>query len=205
MIQCDQCKEWYHLRCLRMIAKTADETASYTCRTCKDSKKKPESLVENIGKMNVMSVSFLRLQSEKIALFYLLKNGLHVCKPYIKISSDECKTWSDSRLMITATGYFVMNNDRVIQLENGRLIAPVSFHRPIYSKRRHRRSRDCAKTEINPSQLNRQRRVITTRSWITHPPTTNIHYPPRKHHSRPRNNWHTTRKCLQQCPRNIQR
>src|SRR5437764_8525847 len=40
MIQCDQCKEWYHLRCLRMIAKTADETASYVCRTCKESSKK---------------------------------------------------------------------------------------------------------------------------------------------------------------------
>lgn len=47
MIQCDQCKEWYHLRCLRMIAKTADETASYTCRTCKDSSKVKNGPEEN--------------------------------------------------------------------------------------------------------------------------------------------------------------
>ena len=92
----------------------------------------PKTLVENIGGYNVMSVSFLRLKSGEIALFYLVKNGLHDCKPYIQLSSDEGKTWSQSRLMVTPVGYFVMNNDRVIQLKNGRLVAPVAFHRPIY-------------------------------------------------------------------------
>ena len=94
---------------------------------------KPRVMVEKWGKMNVMSVSLLRLQSGKIALFYLVKNGLHDCKPYVQISSDEAGSWSEPRLIVTPVGYFVLNNDRVVQLTNGRLIVPVAFHRPIYS------------------------------------------------------------------------
>ena len=94
--------------------------------------KTPQLLVENRGGFNVMSVSLLRLKSGKIALFYLVKNGLHDCKPYVQLSSDETASWSEPRLMVTPVGYFVMNNDRVIQLNNGRLVAPASFHRPIW-------------------------------------------------------------------------
>ena len=94
----------------------------------------PTVLVENSGEQNVMSVSLLRLKSGKIALFYLIKNSLHDLKPYMHVSSDEAKTWSEPFSIITAPGYFVMNNDRVIQLKSGRLIAPVAFHRPIYHK-----------------------------------------------------------------------
>jgi len=92
----------------------------------------PVVLVENIGEQNVMSVSLLRLQSGRIALFYLIKNSLHDLKPVVQFSGDEAKTWTEAVPIITAYGYFVMNNDRVIQLESGRLIAPVAFHRPIY-------------------------------------------------------------------------
>ena len=89
-------------------------------------------LVENTGEQNVMSASLLRLKSGNIALFYLIKNSLHDLKPYMHVSTDETETWSEPYSMITAPGYFVMNNDRVIQLKEGRLIAPVAFHRPIY-------------------------------------------------------------------------
>ena len=92
----------------------------------------PITIVENIGGFNVMSVSFLRLQSGKIALFYLIKNNLHDLKPVVQLSADEGVSWTEPVIIIDAVGYFVMNNDRVIQLQNGRLIAPVAFHRPIY-------------------------------------------------------------------------
>ena len=42
---------------------------------------------------------------------------------------DGAQPWSAPRLMVPAPGYFVLNNDRVIQLSSGRLIAPVAFHR----------------------------------------------------------------------------
>ena len=83
----------------------------------------------NESGLNVMSVSLLRLINGDIALFYLRKNSLTDCRPILRISKDEGKTWSEEVLCINdRIGYFVLNNDRVIQLKNGRLIAPVSQH-----------------------------------------------------------------------------
>lgn len=91
--------------------------------------KAPQIIVDNAGGENVMSVSLLRLKSGRIALFYLLKNNWLDCRPYVRFSDDETKTWSEPALMLAAPGYFVMNNDRVIQLTTGRLVAPLAFHR----------------------------------------------------------------------------
>ena len=88
-----------------------------------------ELIVANEGEQNVMSVSFLRLQNGDLALIYAQKNSLTDCVPHIRISKDEAKTWSNPRPIITdQKGYFVINNDRVIQLESGRILAPVSLH-----------------------------------------------------------------------------
>ena len=89
----------------------------------------PRKIIENEGGANVMSVSLLRLQSGRIALFYLLKNTWLDCRPYVCFSDDEAQTWSTPVRMLEAPGYFVMNNDRVIQLSRGRLIAPLASHR----------------------------------------------------------------------------
>lgn len=91
--------------------------------------KEDEVIVEREGDMNVMSVSLLRLKNGKIALFYLKKNSETDCIPLMRISSDEAKTWSDPVACITdKKGYFVLNNNRVIQLENGRLLMAVALH-----------------------------------------------------------------------------
>lgn len=88
-----------------------------------------EIVVENEGTMNVMSVSLLRLQNGQIALFYARKNSIHDCIPYMRISSDEGKSWSAPIRCITdQEGYFVLNNARVIQLSNGRILMPVAHH-----------------------------------------------------------------------------
>lgn len=89
----------------------------------------PETVLETRSGDNVMSVSLLRLHSGKIAFFYILKNSWQDCKPYVRFSTDEAQSWSEPQLVVAAPGYFVLNNDRVIQLQNGRLIAPVAFHR----------------------------------------------------------------------------
>ncbi|MEO5996459.1 MAG: sialidase family protein [Chitinophagaceae bacterium] len=86
-------------------------------------------IVEQEGIMNVMSVSLLRLQNGKIAFFYLKKNSDKDCIPMIRISEDESKTWSAPRACITdKPGYFVLNNNRVIQLKNGRILLAVALH-----------------------------------------------------------------------------
>ncbi len=93
-------------------------------------------VVDNDADWNVMSVSLLRLASGKIALFYLQKNSLTDCRPYLRISTDEANSWTPPRRVIDdREGYFVMNNDRVVQLASGRLVAPVSLHNtPDYKK-----------------------------------------------------------------------
>ncbi len=78
--------------------------------------------------MNVMSVSFLRLRDGRIAMFYLRKSKKTDSRPYVSFSSDEAKTWSDARLCIEQPGYYVLNNDRVIQLRSGRILMPVALH-----------------------------------------------------------------------------
>lgn len=87
-------------------------------------------IVDREGDMNVMSVSLLRLKNGKIALFYLKKNSEMDCIPLMRISTDEAQTWSEPIPCITdKKGYFVLNNNRVIQLKNGRLLMAVALHR----------------------------------------------------------------------------
>ncbi|MDF1741744.1 MAG: sialidase family protein [Verrucomicrobiales bacterium] len=86
-------------------------------------------VVPQSGGFNDMSVSLLRLQDGRVALFYLRKNSMVDCRPVVRFSSDEAKTWSDPIECITdEIAYYVLNNDRVIQLEGGRLIFAVSLH-----------------------------------------------------------------------------
>ena len=81
--------------------------------------------------MNVMSVSLLRLQDKRIALFYMRKNSVSDCRPYLRNSSDEARSWSKPVLCIRDEGYFVLNNDRAVQLRSGRILLPVVLHRAV--------------------------------------------------------------------------
>ena len=108
---------------------TADIAARYSSDKGATWTDKDEIIVKNHGGMNVMSVSLLRLQSGEIALFYLLKNSTSDCRPVLRRSFDEGKTWSEPTMCITdEVGYYVLNNDRVIQLKDGRLLFAVSRH-----------------------------------------------------------------------------
>lgn len=87
-------------------------------------------ILPNEGDMNIMSVSMLRLQNDDIAMFYIRKNSLSDARARMRISKDEGQTWSEPTLCVSdRVGYFVLNNDRVIQLDNGRLLMPVALHK----------------------------------------------------------------------------
>lgn len=86
------------------------------------------SIVTGEGDMNVMSVSLRRLKDGRIALFYLRKNSIADCRPCLRYSSDEGKTWSKQPVCIPAEGYYVLNNDRAVQLHSGRIVLPVAHH-----------------------------------------------------------------------------
>lgn len=112
---------------------SADHSAARIVRIHSDDQgrtwSQPVTLVENTGSQNVMSVSLLRVASSKLAMFYLVKNTWIDCRLHMTVSSDDGATWTKPRLVLDATGLFVVNNDRVIQTSKGRLIIPLAFHR----------------------------------------------------------------------------
>ncbi|MBL7648355.1 MAG: exo-alpha-sialidase [Candidatus Hydrogenedentes bacterium] len=86
-------------------------------------------VVAHEGGHNVMSVSLLRLQNGAIALLYLRKVDFDNCLPQLRISTDEGETWSEPTACITEpAGYYVVNNDRMVQLKSGRLVIPAARH-----------------------------------------------------------------------------
>jgi len=106
--------------------------ANLVMRTSKDnglSWSGDKVVVRRTGGLNVMSVSLLRLKSGEIALFFLRKTSKEDCRPLMCISRDEAKTWSRPTVCITdKVGYYVLNNDRAVQLRSGRLVLPVAWH-----------------------------------------------------------------------------
>lgn len=92
-----------------------------------------EIVVRDEGRQNVMSVSLLRLADGRVALFYLVKNSNQDCRPYVRFSTDEAKTWGDATPCVPdGQGYFVVNNARAVQLtagdRAGRIILPAAQH-----------------------------------------------------------------------------
>ncbi len=77
--------------------------------------------------INVMSVSLLRLANGKIGALFLVKLPQNICVPYWTVSDDEAATWTTPRRMIPNQGYYCINNDRLVQLRDGRLLAPYVF------------------------------------------------------------------------------
>ncbi len=82
-------------------------------------------LQPNTGDMNVMSVSLERLHSGDMALLYLVKNSQQDCRAYFRKSDDEGGSWSEAVCATPQKGYHVVNNDRLVQLSDGRLIVPA--------------------------------------------------------------------------------
>ncbi len=89
---------------------------------------KDELVLENEGRLNIMSVSLLRLRDNSIALFYLVKENAGDCRPYLRYSYDEGQTWTQRVQILPEASYNVVNNSRVVLLQEGRIIIPVARH-----------------------------------------------------------------------------
>ncbi|HUW60207.1 MAG TPA: sialidase family protein [Candidatus Bathyarchaeia archaeon] len=71
--------------------------------------------------------SFLRLANGEILLSYIYVSSL---KPlfghnYYRRSNDDGQTWGDQLIVTPHKGYNIMHNDKLVQLANGRIIAPL--------------------------------------------------------------------------------
>ncbi|MFQ5734102.1 MAG: exo-alpha-sialidase [Planctomycetaceae bacterium] len=106
---------------------------------------KTRVLQKNVGGRNVMSVTLRRLKrpverNTPIGLFYLVKNSFSDLRVYLRISTDEARTFGKP-IRVTATpGYHVMNNDRVTLLSNGRLVVPVATTKDVKAENHFRAS-----------------------------------------------------------------
>lgn len=100
------------------------------------------TLQENIGTMNVMEPDLLRLKSGKVLFLFCRKNSEADCRPMVRLSGDDARTFSQPREMpITpAPSYTGFNHDRAIQLKSGRILMPV-FFTPDYRIQKHILSR----------------------------------------------------------------
>jgi len=88
--------------------------------------------------LNVMSVSFLRLQNDEILMFYsrkILINDRVFGRKQVIRSSDEGKTWSAPLgIWVDDENNHILNNDRVIQLQSGRIVVPFAKYDMVKNK-----------------------------------------------------------------------
>jgi predicted neuraminidase len=79
--------------------------------------------------MNVMSASLLRLHNGDLAFLFLSKHTSRTdCRPMFSLSSDEGKKWSAPREITDVPGYYVVNNDRLVQTSGGRILVPCAWY-----------------------------------------------------------------------------
>ena len=86
---------------------------------------KPENAV------NIMSLSFLRMNNGDVGAFYIEKNPDGSDKIMFTRSADETKSWSvpvNCLEGICRDDYYILNNDRVIKLKNGRILFALARH-----------------------------------------------------------------------------
>lgn len=106
------------------------DTANIIGRTSKDNGftwSEPFELQANVGKVNTMSLSFLRFK-EDLCMFFLVKESAHnSCQCYMRKSNDEGITWQDAIKVTSEVGYHVVNNARVILTKQNRIIVPAAF------------------------------------------------------------------------------
>ena len=74
---------------------------------------------------NIMSLSFLRMNNGDLGAFYIVKNLDGTDKIVFTSSADEGESWSEPISCMECLenqDYYVLNNDRVIKLKNGRIL-----------------------------------------------------------------------------------
>ncbi len=91
----------------------------------------------NVGGRNVMSVSLLRLAEGDILMAFLRKDSSRArCTPFLRRSADEGRTWSEAQpATLVSDAYYVVNNDRLVQLRGGRILMPAATHMPGLSNK----------------------------------------------------------------------
>ena len=79
--------------------------------------------------VNAMSLSMMHMENGDIGLFYLVRTTYTLLRMFLRRSRDGGRTWGERVLCTPQEGFFVVNNDRVVRLSNGRILIPAASHR----------------------------------------------------------------------------
>ena len=83
------------------------------------------------GAENIMSVSALELLDGRIAFFYLVKddigNGVLVLNLARSVSEDGINFTNERCVIDASPAYYIVNNDRLVRLKSGRILAPTAY------------------------------------------------------------------------------
>jgi sialidase-1 len=85
------------------------------------------TLQPNVGRRNVMSVSLVRQRNGPLLFFFLRKDAPDDLSIWMRRCLREPDQWTTPTRLSSLPGYHVMNNDRVVELSGGRLLAPVAL------------------------------------------------------------------------------
>lgn len=98
----------------------------------------PQTVQENIGKMNVMSASLVKTTSGKILLTYIRIDSNRFANLWFKESSDEGKTWSEPKqLSHGKKGLIFTVNSAAIRLKSGRILLAAFGSPSAWQKDEH--------------------------------------------------------------------
>ena len=122
-----------HAECDIAIIRSYDEGESWTAP-------KIIARAKDFGTKNIMSVSALRLLNGDVCIFSCIKENDY-STGIVRIVSSDGVTFSAERCVIDCErNYYTLNNDRIVRLKSGRLLAPVAYmlreHNERYSKDR---------------------------------------------------------------------
>ncbi|MBW4360337.1 sialidase family protein [Flavobacterium taihuense] len=86
----------------------------------------PVLLQENIAAINVANPSLVKITDQHLLLFFASKESTRNINLYFKESFDQGKSWGLPKILNEPnSGYYIMNNDRVVY-KNNRLWVPVA-------------------------------------------------------------------------------
>jgi predicted neuraminidase len=118
-----------------------DDRASIVKRYSADAGRtwsEPEVLIPaDEALQNVMSVSFLRLQSGGLLLFYLRKDSPSRCQAWVRRSDDEGASWGEAICCTPDEEYHVIVNNSALQLGDGRVVLPYEVCAQVWVAEEH--------------------------------------------------------------------
>ena len=113
-----------HARCDIALISSFDEG-----RSC--SEPRIIAKASEFGAVNIMSVSAMELTDGKIAFFYLIKDNFENKGLILNLGrsiSEDGENFANERCEIKAPpAYYIVNNDRLVRLKSGRILAPTAY------------------------------------------------------------------------------